>query len=427
MKVICGACLSILLLSFWGCGPNRDAMNSEFNLKFATSKYIQYAQGPKTFEASIVPENGLCDGEYTLNYYCDGYSPTVLPSQKPNQNITDANFSSTYPNLDFVGLQVIGDFDRKRPSVVYIHGWNELLPDRVVGMPDSWVARMQNAGFNTIFFHWSSQSYDDGMGCLGLGWFDEVGIPCNVSYKVFQEGGPTDIFLQAYQELFQGETAPVRLVTHSLGVNIATLATYRMYTEEAFSGLTKPNRLDFTDPYFTPGLGFNRLDPFDGQIPPNEDLPSGYIDNIVEEFHDKSSCHAEPKNELPANYLSQYCQMEGMLFSLLRDHQVPSLVLSSIVSYLLAYDLGNIAVYQEFSEYAFNSNFVALHVMPIAAYMFSFGESGEANLYNALTPDEVILAKAKEQAFRDIDVSLKQMAGFDTVSLMDDQMIPREE
>jgi hypothetical protein len=112
-----------------------------------------------------------------------------------------------------------------------------------------------------------------------------------------------------------------------MGSQLAILSTYRMYKRADFGGVKKPSRIDLIDPFMTPGLGGNRDRPYDGQVASDRYLPADYRTNIVTSFKPGSKCRSRSVGLLwwvisPANHLSQYCQNEGMAYSLVKDHSV---------------------------------------------------------------------------------------------------------
>lgn len=368
---------------------------------------------------SFLEEPGTCDDFYSLGFYCDGFTPYSVNLDGSN-NLTPENLSSVPPKARFNGLQVLGPFDGERPTMIYVHGWNTSDPGRIEGMPNYWVLQAQKAGFNTVYFSWSELSFDDGSACAGLSVFGGPGIPCKAGFELFKENGAGDIFLRGYQELFANTTGAIRIIGHSLGATLSTYVSYRLHTDPQFSIINKPDRIDLIDPYVNPGLGSSRTDPFDGQIPADVDLPVNVVENLVTDFVGGSACHAEPEGLLPANHLSQYCQVEGMIYSLLVNYDVPTAVFSSIVSTAVTNDLSKVALTQKFSVEAFRSDLLALHSAPVPAYMFSFSDGEPINGIDASTSDDKILSGARAQAIDGINMSVRQTSGFETITLGDD-------
>jgi hypothetical protein len=392
-----------------------------------------YDQGVQQFSlaeelalnGAFYPQPGACSSYYSKEYYCDGYTQLNLPLGSGSPNVTPEIATSTAPASYFNGMQILGPFDASRPSVIYIHGWNVEAPDHVFGLPDQWVKQMQAAGYNTLQFHWAELAYDDGGGCPGLGWFGVGNIPCNVSHELYKGGSAIDIFLNAYKQIFSDTQAPVRLVSQSLGATLTIYAAYRMYIDDNYSQVNKPNRIDLIDPFIGVGMGGDRSRPYDGQVPPDSTLPGVYRNHIVTDFVAGSPCHANWRFFIPPNHLSQYCQAEGMLYHLLKDYDVGAIVFSSIVGGASAGDFDRVAVFQAFSGSAFQGDLTSRHTSPNASYFFSFAPGEPNNAYDASTPDEGILNAARQQALDGVDMSLIQTAGYDTISLLDDNYQPR--
>ncbi len=413
----------VLMVSCREGGTNSLLSSSEPKNPLASIQYIDLlptGQLEPDTDDGFFAQPGLCNEQYSGDYYCSGYSAKREPYRNSKQQPTPESFSSTVPESKFSGIQVIDYFDRNRPSLIYTHGWNSNHPQSVNSMPDYWIIQAQMAGYNTLYFHWSEYSYDVGEGCLGLGVFGG-GIPCNAAYNIFKAGGITDIFLDSYRELFSGSTAPVRLVGHSLGSMLVTYATYLMHIDPRFNYIAKPNRIDLIEPFVMIGLGANRSNPYDGQIPQDDNLYPIYRKNIVKDFVKGSACRSKWNVILPPNHNSQYCQIEGMVYRLIKDYNVPTFVMTSIVGDLTARDLVKVAVTQSFGLAAFKFDVTSKHATPITSYMLSFAPGEPLGGFDASTSDEIILNLAIQQALDRENVGRVQTAGFNTINLLDDE------
>ncbi|MEN9835790.1 MAG: hypothetical protein RL011_1983 [Pseudomonadota bacterium] len=412
---------AVLLITSCGSDSQHtdfDAQNNATN-GAATDSLGLYA------ETGFLPEPGACSRTYSKGYYCDGYTQRNEPPTPASPNRTPETSSSAVPRPNDVYLQVIGTFDRARPSVVYLHGWNSEGPQKVYSFPDHWAHQAMLAGFNVLAFHWAGLSYDAGAGCPGLGLISGPNLPCNAAHQLYKAGSATDKFLDAYRERFSGYNQPVRLVAHSMGSQLAILSTYRMYKRADFGGVKKPSRIDLIDPFMTPGLGGNRDRPYDGQVASDRYLPADYRTNIVTSFKPGSKCRSRSVGLLwwvisPANHLSQYCQNEGMAYSLVKDHSVAMIDFNSILGGVTANDFRKIMLFQSFNGRAFMQQPLALHVAPVASYFFSFAPGTPPNGYDASTPDLQILTAARNQALHNINMNRIQTAGLNTLSLQDD-------
>ncbi|MBM4253441.1 MAG: hypothetical protein FJ146_15840 [Deltaproteobacteria bacterium] len=376
-------------------------------------------------ETGFLPEPGACNKTYSKGYYCDGYTQRNVPLSPASPNPTPETSASTIPPPQAVQLQVVGTFDHARPSVVYIHGWNAEGPQKVYPFPDHWAHQAILAGFNVLAFHWSGLSYDTGAGCPGLGIVGGPNLPCNAAHQLYKAGGAADKFLDAYRVRFTNYSQPVRLVAHSMGSQLAILATYRMHKRGDFEGVKKPTRIDLLDPFMTPGLGGRRDIPFDGQVASDRYLPDDYRRNIVTSFRPGSKCRSWSIGLLwwtisPANHLSHYCQNEGMAYALVKDHNIAMIDFNSILGGVTANDFRKIMLFQSFNSRAFMQHPLSLHVAPVAAYFFSFAPGTPPNGYDASTPDSQILAAARDQAVHNINTNRIQTAGLNTVTLQDD-------
>jgi pimeloyl-ACP methyl ester carboxylesterase len=370
-------------------------------------------------------EPGACDQAHSKTYYCDGYMERSFPLSPAGANPTAEAASSNPPKAGTVGLQLIGAFNASRPSIIFVHGWNLEARDKPYGFPDQWARQANLAGFNVFAFQWASLSFDTGAGCPGFGFIGSINLPCNAAHDLYKANSATDKFLADYREYFSGYNQSVRIVAHSMGSQLSILATYRMYKRQDFANVKKPSRIDLVDPFMTLGLGGNRSKPFDGQIPPDETLPADYRANLVSAFKSGSKCHSWSVgflwwNVVPANHLSQYCQNEGMAYALVKDHNVGMIDFNSILGGLTAGDFKNIMLFQSFNPRAFKGNPSSMHNSPNASYFYSFSPGTPANGYDASSSDEQILTGARKQAINNINMSRTQRAGFDTITLRDD-------
>lgn len=418
-----------LLAHLVSCGEDSDLSSlksQSIENPLASLYYVDFDSDHSSNNRSIgfddfIAEPGACDDYYSGAFYCSGYSAMPKTDESYTQEPTPESHSSTPAIPYFNGIQVIGNFDPDRPSILYIHGWNRVSKDIVKTMPDYWVMQAQNAGFNTLFFHWAEMSYDDGNGCLGLGIFGGPNIPCNASYNSFKSEGIADIFLDSYRELFMNTNGSVRVVAHSVGSVLAVLSSYVMQLDPRFENVAKPSRIDLIDPFVSVGLGANRSKPYDGQIPHNDNLLPVYKDNVVKDFVSGSVCRSKWRFFIPPNHHSQYCQVEGMTYKLIKEYQVPTFVLSSIVSTITTRDLSKVAVMQSFADQSLKLDLMSKHSTPIASYMYSFAPGEPDNGLDASSSDDVLLDMANEQVLDRVSTKRRQTAGFDTVKLADDE------
>ena len=370
-------------------------------------------------------EPGACDKAHSKTYYCDGYMERSVPLAPSGANPTTEAASSNAPKAGTVGLQLIGKFEATRPTIIFVHGWNLEGRDKPYAFPDQWAGQANTAGFNVFAFEWSPLSFDTGAGCPGFGFIGSINLPCNAAHNLYKAGGATDKFLADYREYFSGYNQSIRLVAHSMGSQLSILATYRMYKRQDFANVKKPSRIDLIDPFMTLGLGGDRNKPFDGQIPPDGALPADYRANLVTGFKSGSKCHAWSIgffwwNVVPANHLSQYCQNEGMAYALVKDYSVGMIDFNSILGGLTAGDFKKIMIFQALNPRAFQSNPTSLHNIPTASYFYSFSPGTPTNGYDASSSDQQILTDARKQAINNINMSRMQRAGFNTITLGDD-------
>lgn len=368
---------------------------------------------------SFLSEPGKCEGVFSKTYYCDGYTQRNLPVAPTGANETTASRASKVSRPGFVGIEEITSFDSKKPTLLYIHGWNVEGENKVFGFPDAWAHQAQAAGYNVMQFHWASLSYDSGEGCPGFQWFGFGNIPCNSSFDIYTKGGSSDKFIEAYKGKFTGYSQSVRLVAQSLGASLAITSLYRMYLDPSNEGLALPSRLDLIDPFIMPGMGASRTRPYDGQMPEDSLLPSDLRSSLVTSFRPSSACRSTWWLFFPANHLSQYCQNEGMLYKLVSENDLAVLNLSSIVSWATAHDFRYVVVDQAFSAKAFKGDLLARHVTPNAAYFYSLAPGEPKRGYDASSSDEKVLSASLSQ-LRGENVAVIQTAGFDTVKLSDD-------
>lgn len=363
------------------------------------------------------PEPKNCDEFHSNEYPCDGYTLLNLPMGEGSPNLTEEIETNTEPDPYFIGLQRLGSFDKKKPSVIFIHGWNVDAPDHVFGLPDQWVQQWRLAGYNVFHFHWAELSYDSGYGCLGLGSIGMANGPCRAAQNLLKKGGASDLFLEAYRNVFTKNTQPVRLVAQSLGANLAIYSLYRMHIQKKFRNIKKPNRIDLIDPFIMPGFGPRRNSPFDGQMPPHETLPDDIKGNLIRKFIPGSACHT---NIFFGNYLSQYCQAEGMLYKLVKDFNVGILTFASIVARITASDFSKIGAFQASSSRAYGTAIITKHTAPNASYMYSISPGEPKNGYDASTSDEKILEASKRQIAGE-NMRRIQTSGFNTITFQDDR------
>ncbi len=432
VKALRSTALSILKYSMFvhvlfACGPAADHDQTNKIEQEEPGTLVQEGDTVSGFGltniSSFLPEPGTCDAYHSRNYYCDGYTQRNLPLTANDGNPTAETDSTTAPAPGYVGLQVLGNFDSTKPSVIYIHGWQVINANNVFGFPDQWAQQARFAGYNVLQFHWSKIAYDSGSGCPGLGWFGSGNIPCNAAHALYKSGGAADVFLAEYAARFSGYNQNVRLVAQSLGAPLAIYAAYRMYKDSAYTA-RKPNRIDLIDPFIMPGMGGDRSKPYDGQIPPDASLPSVYKNNIVTSFVSGSACHSN-WNPLPPNHLSQYCQSEGMAWHLVKTHNVGMIDFSSAVGGAAAQDFAKVMLFQAFSGSAFKGDLTARHTAPNASYFYSFKSGTPSGGYDASTADSTILTNSRKQAVDRINMSVKQTAGFDTITFGDDAFVPR--
>ena len=345
-----------------------------------------------------------CPGK---QFPCDGYAQ--LHTGDPKGYETEKNTPVSRPKEE--GLELVGTFDPEKPTLIWIHGWNLVNKNASFGFPVAWAEAAHTAGYNVFAFHWFQQSFDLGKGCAGLGWFGGVNEPCNASQGIYRLGGAGDFFLESYitSGYFGREyKKEIRFVAHSMGAQLATFVAYRLWRSPEFQEYSPPTRIDFVDPYVKVGLGKSREKPTDGQLPLS--LPADYSRMLATDFFPGSKCKSEGPWYSQANYLSQYCQTEGMLWAL-RRFNVSFLNLTSLVGWASAEDFRKIITTESFSGWAFSGNFEARHRVPPASYWFSLTAPEPKNGWSAASDSEKL---KRNIGFR------TQSAGYNTVELGDD-------
>jgi hypothetical protein len=385
----------------------------------------------------FVPVPGECSKERSHKTYCDGYwmrntSESAMPvfpenrsSSWPNQLAQARNATSA--SMSVALYLISGKFDSQKPTVIFLHGWMGEVPQgTAVGFPDMWRDQAMAAGFNVAIFDWHKLSWDDGKGCPGLKAIGIMNAPCNASFNLFKKDGAGDIFLREYADskLFPSSyKQEVRLIGHSLGSVLALSVGYRLNVGEQFHSLAKPSRIDLIDPAFAVGMTSDRTAPFGRQIPSDDLLPPDYKKSIVKNFTARSACHSTSLPLRPANHLSQYCQVEGMAYLLVKNHSVAIAKFSSIVGRLTSMDFTKVVHYQAFSPLAFHADANSRHGTPLASYWFSFAPGEPKGAFDASSSSKDVLKSCRDR----IDgkrFSLMQTAGFNTIDMQDDEYRP---
>jgi hypothetical protein len=109
-----------------------------------------------------------------------------------------------------------------------------------------------------------------------------------------------------------------------------------------------------------------------------------------------------------------------MAYALVKDYSVGMIDFNSILGGLTAGDFKKIMIFQALNLRAFQSNPTSLHNIPTASYFYSFSPGTPTNGYDASSSDQQILTDARKQAINNINMSRMQRAGFNTITLGDD-------
>jgi hypothetical protein len=415
--------LSILIMG--GCRTRSSNVNQK-----ATESDVSSVMG----FAPIPKDCGELGTTFFKVEYCDGY--WMRNSTERGVNDLPQNKSSNWPTEE--GLKLIsGDFDPNKPTVIFIHGWMGKVPKgTTVGFPDMWRDQAKAAGFNVGVFSWHNLASDDGKNCLGEEYLDskKVNSPCHAAYSMFQKGGASDLFLSQYEKsgyFSDSYKKEVRLVGHSLGTQLALFSAYRFYHHPTFErGFARPTRVDLIDPafaVFTSKKGLGRH--LSGMIPDEHFLPDDYQKSVVREFVHGSDCDNTAIIKLndifSTSRSSQYCQLEGMAYDLVKKQKVAVVDFSSIVGGISSEDLYKVTAYQAFSSKAFQGSQASRHGTPLVSYWFSFAPGDPEGGFDASTDTSILLDIATRQIGGE-QLSTRQTEGFDTITLDDDKFERRK-
>lgn len=154
-----------------------------------------------------------------------------------------------------------------KPTLIYVHGWQlgsvsmgahetpmRIVVDTQQDLAKPWIDK----GWNVGFFLWT-QFADDQLLMAeqkiwdneAMSWIDSSGL----RRPAPDQGSASELFFQAYREAMaeHGQTE-IRIVGHSLGSQMASLLTKRLYDEHKAGRLDNrllPERLVLLDPFFS--------------------------------------------------------------------------------------------------------------------------------------------------------------------------------
>ena len=218
---------------------------------------------------------------------------STSPAFQPNESLE----ARTIPEgLCVVNMQgqcaTAGVLDRKKPTVIYIHGWTQS------GETEGFVAAAKWATkFNVMLFRWHRRSFDKNI------------VPIDAEVRIWAKSNRGEAaFVSAAMEykrmaatLGAGYNQEVRLVGHSLGAQLA-VALVNKLVEENVSLL--PNRLELLDPAVIGAQAFEKKPIF-----PATTQISNQTITATEAFHTALSniniYGALPKTGLAANKLQR--------------------------------------------------------------------------------------------------------------------------
>lgn len=286
------------------------------------------------------------------------------------------------------GLYIYGTFSASRPTIIYVHG--AIGDVNHAPQPPNFPA-WQSAGFNTVFMRWHIAATDGGAGCPGgNGWFGIPNTPCNAEARIFGERGSDasanyagERFVHAFTHWFgqYGSTGEIRVVAHSLGSQMASYLTYRLYA--AGWGGPKPVRIDLLDPF----AGTN--DP--GTPHPHYVIPS---DHEV----GGGSCGS-------GNMRTGYCRLENTLAWLRnRPEGIGILTIRSSVSHRFTNDLHFVTPVVELLGSWAGMNDTQKHGAVVPWYMCRIGPVASATAECAANPgfaDAIIVRGGSNQSVHD--------------------------
>ena len=289
------------------------------------------------------------------------------------------------------GLYVVGEFEKSRPTIVYIHGW---IPSYEIGVPDFVNAEgWQQAGFNTVIFRFIEDAFDLGEGETCDIIKDNVSIlnpattscPRYAEQRVWEKGGISDRFVENYREFFADYPdyqKEVRFVGHSLGAQLVAATAFAIHNEPSIE--SKPARVELIDPY----IGNSAFGTGNITVTPSDYYPFELVPG--------TKCQ---DNEI----MTSYCAVENSLLSI-KNKGVGVAVYGSVSSAFFGYDLRNNFHYQEYhhdwlcGKDLFSDRFQCLnptfsysdatakHFFPLFSYFWSIDETLPKNGISAKTP-----------------------------------------
>ncbi|NRA66840.1 MAG: hypothetical protein HRU19_20295 [Pseudobacteriovorax sp.] len=214
------------------------------------------------------------------------YYPAIDPSRATKPTIPVLEELNARKDLDFgiYFFAVDGEgqrftpgvknrfFDPKRPTVLYLHGWEKdttlrdfretFITDEQEGFIGKRIhASWKAAGWNTGIFYWNQFAdelhVEDAEAKIWT-YRSQKKLRYRVKDGSFRPSGLeatiTEIFTAYYQELFSRSSyhpeSEIRLVGHSLGQQLALLATQRL---AANPKVVPPKRLALLDPFWSRG------------------------------------------------------------------------------------------------------------------------------------------------------------------------------
>ncbi|WP_034339186.1 hypothetical protein [Deinococcus misasensis] len=194
------------------------------------------------------------------------------------------------------GAAIPGYFDPSKPTIIYVHGWNNGLTasgrigttlqsngredlffsEGNLNVADAWI----QAGWNVGIYQWTQLADDDGV--LGKPYAAQAKIWTttypNVNMRFRKADGTFnttgsltrpagDQFALDYKAaMAQFTGSEVRFVGHSLGSQMVLAASWNLYNDTSFPNSKKPRRVVFADPYWSPpsadsGQSYSYLSP----------------------------------------------------------------------------------------------------------------------------------------------------------------------
>lgn len=292
------------------------------------------------------------------------------------------------------GLDFLSPFDESKPTIIYVHG---TLFDKefLHNFPnvEGWV----KAGFNAVAYRWHKAAFDDKVCVNFFGLTKSIRCAYRSEKDVWGNGvWAGEEFVRHYEDFFAARPDyhhEVRVVGASLGAQMATYLTYRLWEKDWQLG-ARPTRLELLD-LFAGGKMVNGLPriPADAVFPVPADQPA------------PSPACGE------GNRYTQYCVLENALY-LLKELGVAIVDYGSNVQGMSAWDLRLFLNYQSFdagylcpkswwnnkaecgSGNLLRDPYVleAQHVFPLFAYMWSISEDRmPVNGFTARTPTEALV------------------------------------